>query len=104
VKKARKYRNDISRKENMTYCKTEDYYLCHNNKKLKFEKIIYRKNKYGFKSKSKIYLCNDCLNCTYSSDCIDMKNKTGLKRIYVSEGFEELRKKYNDRRGNYRKT
>ncbi|MBU5425808.1 IS1182 family transposase [Tissierella pigra] len=92
VKKTRKYRNDISRKENMTYCKAEEHYLCHNNKKLKFEKIIYRKNKYGFKSESKVYLCNDCLNCTYSSDCIDMKNKTGLKRIYVSERFEELRK------------
>ena len=92
VKKTRKYRNDISRKENMTYCKAEDYYLCRNNKKLKFEKMIYRKNKYGFKSESKVYLCNDCLNCTYSSGCIDMKNKTGLKRIYVSERFEELRK------------
>ena len=37
-------------------------------------------------------LCSDCLNCAYSSDCIKIKNKSGLKRIYVSERFENLRK------------
>ena len=42
VKKTKKYKNDISKKENMTYCKAGDYYVCHNNKKLQFEKIIYR--------------------------------------------------------------
>lgn len=92
VKKTRKYKNDISRKENMIYCKAEDYYPCHNNKNLRSEKIIYRKNKDGFKSESKIYLCNDCLNYVYFNDCIKIKNKSGLKRIYVSERFEKLRK------------
>ena len=76
----------------MTYCKAGDYYVCHNNKKLQFEKIIYRKNKHGYKIESKVYLCRDCLNCPYSSDCIKIKNKSGLKRIYVSERFENLRK------------
>ena len=92
MKKKRKYKNDISRKENMTYFKAEDYYLCHNNKKLEFEKIVYRKNKYGFKSESRVYLCNECLECSYSNDCIKSKNQSGLKRIYVSEQFEKLRK------------
>lgn len=92
LKKTRKYKKDISRKENMTYCKVDDYYICHNNKKLEFEKIIYRKNKYEFKSESRVYLCKDCLNCTYSHDCIKSENKSGLKRIYVAERFESLRK------------
>jgi transposase len=92
VKKTRKYKNDISKKENMVYHELSDYYLCHNNKKLEFEKIIYRKNKYGYKSESKVYLCKDCLTCGYSSDCIKIENKSGLKRIYISEQFERLRK------------
>jgi len=92
VKKKRKYKNDISRKENMKYRENKDYYVCYNNKKLEFEKIVYKKNRYGFKSESKVYLCKDCLNCTYSNDCIKYKNKIGLKRIYVAERFEKLRK------------
>ncbi|MBU5294286.1 IS1182 family transposase [Anaerosalibacter bizertensis] len=93
IKRTRKYRNDISRKENMIYCDTDDYYICTNNKKLEFEKIIYRKNNYGFKSESRVYLCKDCLGCNYSNKCIKSKNTSGLKRIYVSKRFEELRRK-----------
>lgn len=96
IKKKRKYKNDISRKENMNYCKVENHYICHNNKKLEFEKVVYRKNNYGFKSESKVYLCKDCANCTYCDDCIKYKNKSGLKRIYVSERFEALRKESED--------
>lgn len=93
MKKIGKYKSDISRKENMIYCDADDYYICANNKKLEFEKIIYRKNNYGFKSESRVYLCKDCLNCNYSNKCIKFKNKSGLKRIYVSERFEGLRRK-----------
>ncbi|MBZ2174399.1 transposase, partial [Schnuerera sp. xch1] len=93
IKRTRKYKSDISRKENMLYCDTDDYYICANNKKLEFEKIIYRKNNYGFKSESRVYLCKDCLDCNYSNKCIKSKNKSGLKRIYVSKRFESLRRK-----------
>ena len=40
IKKKRKYKKDISRKENMKYFEDNDYYLCHNNKQLEFEKNI----------------------------------------------------------------
>ena len=33
IKKTKKYRNDIGRKENMIYCEKDDYYICKNNKK-----------------------------------------------------------------------
>ena len=91
IKKKRKYKKDISRKENMSYCEDDDYYLCHNNKKLEFEKNIYRKNSYGFKTETKIYLCKDCLNCVDSKFCIKFKNKEDLKRIYISNRFDKLR-------------
>lgn len=92
IKKTRKYKKDISRKENMEYCEANDYYICANNKKLEFEKIIYRKKNNGFKSEHRVYLCKECLNCSYSNDCIKNKNKSGLKRIYVAERFERLRR------------
>lgn len=38
MKKTRKYKSDISRKENMVFYDTDDYYICANNKKLEFEK------------------------------------------------------------------
>lgn len=91
IKKKRKYKKDISRKENMNYFEEDDYYLCHNNKKLEFERTIYRKNTYGFRTETKVYLCEDCLNCIYSKDCIKFKNKENLKRIYISKRFEKLR-------------
>lgn len=91
IKKKRKYKKDISRKENMNYCKDDDYYLCSNNKKLEFEKNIYRKNAYGFRTETKVYLCKDCLGCLDSKDCIKFKNKENLKRIYISKRFETLR-------------
>lgn len=76
----------------MRYCESDDYYICANNKKLEFEKITYRKNSYGFKSEYRVYLCKDCLDCSYSNDCIKKKNKSGLKCIYVSTKFESLRR------------
>lgn len=91
IKKKRKYKKDISRKENMKYFEDNDYYLCHNNKQLEFEKNIYRKNAYGFKSHTKVYLCKDCLKCSCSEDCIKYKNKDNLKRIYISNRFEAFR-------------
>lgn len=93
TKKTRKYKNDISRKENMTYNEEKDYYLCSENNKLEFEKKIYRKNSSGFKSESKVYVCKDCLECVSKNDCIKTENQTGLKRIYVSNIFESLREK-----------
>ena len=91
IKKKRKYKKDISRKENMSYFEEDDYYLCNNNKKLNFERKIYRKNTYGFRTETKVYLCEDCLDCIDSKDCIKFKNKENLKRIYISKRFEKFR-------------
>lgn len=75
----------------MTYNESGDYYLCSQKQRLEFEKTVYRKNSHGFRSESKVYICKDCLNCQVSADCIKYKNKSGLKRIYVSDRFEKLR-------------
>ena len=91
IKKTSKYKKDISRRENMTYNKEEDYYICSKNNRVEFEKYVYRKNSYGFKSETKVYLCKDCVKCIDASNCIKFDNKSGLKRIYISRKFESLR-------------
>src|SRR5699024_3543943 len=52
-------------------------------------------NHYGIdgrlSNKTRVYLYNDCCNCQYFNECMKYKNKSGLKRIYVSERFEGLR-------------
>lgn len=91
IKKTMKYKKDISRKENMEYIKEEDYYVCSEGNRIEFEKYVYRKNSYGFKSETKVYLCKDCPNCISAGNCIKFDNKSGLKRIYISKNFESLR-------------
>lgn len=55
ISKTRKYRQDISRIENMEYNEKEDCYLCRNGKKLSIEKTIYRTSKTGYKSEKTIF-------------------------------------------------
>lgn len=44
ISRTRKYRQDISRRENMTYLEEEDCYICTNDRKLKFTRERKKKN------------------------------------------------------------
>ena len=97
ISKTRKYKNDISRIENMEYCENGDYYICRNNKKLTVSKVIQRKSKTGYQSEKTIYTCGDCSNCPYKSSCIKGNNtKTPLedrvKNLETSKLFNRKRK------------
>lgn len=70
ISKKKKYKNDISRIENMNYQAEKDCYICKNGRTLSFEKIIIRTSKTGYKSEKSIYRCHDCSNCEYKKDCI----------------------------------
>ncbi|AJD31871.1 transposase DDE domain protein [Clostridium sporogenes] len=48
ISKTRKYKNDISRIENMDYSELDDYYICKNNKKLIVNRLLKRKSKTGY--------------------------------------------------------
>jgi hypothetical protein len=97
ISKTRKYKNDISRIENMEYNETNDYYTCENNRKLTVSKIVKRKSKTGYESEKTIYTCEDCSNCTIKSKCIKGNNcKTPLeervKNLETSKVFNTLRR------------
>jgi transposase len=97
ISKTRKYKNDISRIDNMEYCEDGDYYICRNNKKLTVSKVIQRKSKTGYQSEKTIYTCEDCSNCPHKSSCIKGNNsKTPLedrvKNLETSKLFNKMRK------------
>ena len=65
ISKTRKYKNDISRVENMDYQEQEDCYTCKNGKKLEVSEIKRSKSKTGYISEKTVYSCSDCKGCPY---------------------------------------
>lgn len=97
ISKTRKYKNDISRIENMEYNEAGDYYICKNDKKLIVSKIVKRKSKTGYESEKTIYTSEDCSGCLHKGKCIKGNNcKTPLedrvKNLETSKVFSMLRK------------
>ena len=74
ISKTRKYKNDISRIDNMDYYSESDLFICQNGKKLIANWIKIRKSKTGYESVKTIYICEDCGNCNYKSQCIKGNN------------------------------
>ena len=97
ISKTRKYKNDISRIENMEYNEAGDYYICKNDRKLKVSNVIKRKSKTGYISEKTVYTCEDCSNCSFKSDCIKGNNwkapmEDRIKNLETSKLFNRLGK------------
>lgn len=88
--KKKSFKNDISKRENMTYDEENDIYICHNNKKLIPTKEITRTSATGYKAKVTVYECEDCSNCPYKTNCTRAK---GNRSMQVSKVFLEKRMK-----------
>lgn len=96
ISKTRKYKTDISRKENMSYDKENDFYICSNGKKLVITGTKISKSKTGYRSEKTCYTCEDCSECTLKSKCIKGNNsKTPLeertKHLEISKKFQQKR-------------
>ncbi len=96
ISKTRKYKTDISRKENMVYDKENDFYTCKNGKKLVVTGTKTSKSKTGYKSKKTCYTCENCSGCNIKSKCIKGNNsKTSLedrtKHLEISKLFQRMR-------------
>ncbi|WP_338432402.1 IS1182 family transposase [Clostridium tyrobutyricum] len=102
ISKTRKYKNDISRIDNMDYNKSGDYYTCKNNKKLTVNRVLKRKSRTGYISEKTIYTCEDCNNCQHKSKCIKGHNskiplEERVKNLETSKLFNMLRKENLER-------
>ena len=86
--KTKKFKNDITKRENMQYNKEDDYYICAAGKKLLPKGSTTRKSKSNFKSIVNIYECESCLGCEYKNKCTKAKNN---RQLHVPKEFLRLR-------------
>lgn len=88
--KSKKFKNDISKRENMNYDTEGDFYICAYGKKLTPVSYKYKTSKSGYISKATIYECESCKECPYKNKCTKAK---GNKKLQVSKEFIKLRNK-----------
>lgn len=96
ISKTRKYKTDISKRENMVYDEASDVYLCKAGKKLTVTGLKKSTSKTGYISEKTQYTCEDCSNCEFKTKCIKGNNsKTPIeertKRLEVSKVFQQKR-------------
>ena len=95
TKKKRKYRTDISRRENMTYDPESDTYTCAAGKPIRYDCEKHSKSANGLKITTSVYVCDCCKGCLLKEKCIRAHSKKPLeersKVIYVSKRFAAQR-------------
>ncbi len=95
AKKKRKYRTDISRRENMPYDPQSDTYTCAAGKSIRYDHDKHSKSANGLRITTSVYVCDHCKGCPLKEKCIRARSKTPLeernKVIYVSKRFAAQR-------------
>jgi transposase len=96
ISKTRKYKTDISRRENMKYDAEQDVYICKNQKQLKVTGTKKSKSKTGYVSEKTCYSCEECKGCPYKTSCIKGNNskipmEERNKHLDVSKVFQQKR-------------
>ena len=74
ISKTRKYKKDISRRENMEYDPEKDCYICKNRKELTVTNERRSKTASGYISIKTYYSCSDCSGCPFKTECIKGNN------------------------------
>lgn len=82
--KTRKFKNDMSLRENMPYDPEKDEYTCQYGKKLRAVYTGKRESKSGFEHEITYYECESCEGCPYKKGCTRAK---GNRRLQISKNF-----------------
>lgn len=82
--KKKSFKNDISKRENMSYNEEKDEYTCHNRKQLKPTAITHRTSATGYRSEVTVYECEDCSSCQCKSKCTKAQDN---RKMQVSKTF-----------------
>ncbi len=108
IRKTKKYRTDISRRENMIYDPDTDTYTCAGGKLIHASYEKHSKSASGLNLTTTVYECADCDGCPLKEKCIRAcGSKKSLeerhKVLYVSKRFarqrEEMEKKIVSQEG-----
>ena len=97
-----KYKQEISRMENMEYNADNDTYYCQNGQLLTAQYEKKEKTASGYKRTVTVYRCSHCQGCPLKSECIKGNNcKTPMeerqKVLYVSKVMKEKRREALER-------
>jgi transposase len=84
----RKFKTDISKRENMYYNAETDEYTCANGKQLRPVGTGKRTSKTGYESEITIYECESCEGCPFKEKCTKAK---GNRKMEVSKAFLTMR-------------
>ncbi len=100
-RKKKKYRTDISRRENMPYNSEQDSYTCANGKAITFDYVKKQKSPTGYESEVSVYSCKDCAGCPLKEKCIRGNSKKPLeersKVLNVSKKFVRQREQMEEK-------
>ena len=80
-KKRKKYRTDISRRENMAYDPQTDTYTCANGKRLEFDHIRKTKSSAGFPIETSVYKCAEWAILTMEYNILKLYHKIQTGRL-----------------------
>jgi transposase len=86
--KKKSFKNDISKRENMTYDTETDEYTCHNRKRLKKSGVTHKTSATGYRTEITLYECESCEDCPHKSMCT---KAVGNRKMQVSKTFVEKR-------------
>ena len=86
--KKRSFKQDISKRENMSYDEGLDRYICHAGKELTKQYTRKQKSRNGYESEVTVYECESCRGCPHKEKCT---KANGNKRLHVSKEFIKKR-------------
>ena len=101
IAKAKKYKSDIERRENMLYDWVNDSYICYQGFQIRNIGIRKSRSKAGYLIETTIYECSSCAGCTVRERCIRPGGSKPIeersKRLYVSKEFVRQRSATEER-------
>lgn len=86
----KKFKKDISKRENMLFNEEDNCFICANDRKLLYKGLVIKNSKSGYQSEVSVYESESCNGCELKDKCTKAK---GNKQIYFSKTFDKLRKK-----------